>query len=250
MKSGACLIDFLPMPRRPLREGGLFDEPDRPTPVDTDTGERAIATEINPDVLRWARETAGVEVQSLVRRFPKLDAWERGSAKPTVSQLETLSDIYKRPLATFFLSSPPKEPPAPRDFRLLARDQGRTLSKKTRLAMRAARRAQRIYATLLREMHGDAPRLPRIRVNAHPDEQGASDSPSTRGHRRSTTVLEGRVRGMAILACRPRGARRLGLSATDARHGGARLFSQWRGRPYYRGQFLRRAPRSSLYAVS
>lgn len=158
------------MPRRPPREGGLFDEADRPTAADTNTGERAVATEINPEVLRWARETAGMDAQSLAQRFPKLDAWERGATKPTVSQLETLSDLYKRPLATFFLSTPPKEPPPPRDFRLLARDQPRTLSKKTRLAMRAARRAQRIYATLQREMHDAAARLPHIRVTDDPDE--------------------------------------------------------------------------------
>src|SRR5260370_5598684 len=141
------------MPRRSKRNGGVLDEPTLPTSGATDTGERAVATEINPDILRWARETAGVEAQSLARRFPKLQSWESGATKPTVSQLEALSDLYKRPLATFFLSSRPHEPPPPQDFRLLSRDQVRTLSKKTRLAMRAARRAQRIYMLLTCDLH-------------------------------------------------------------------------------------------------
>lgn len=171
LKTAKAFGRLASMPRRPSREGDLFDKPDRPTSASADTGERAIATEINPNVLRWARETAGLEARTLARRFPKLESWESGSAKPTVSQLETLSDIYKRPLATFFLSSPPQEPSPPRDFRLLARDQGRTLSKKTRLAMRAARRAQRIYTAISREMRGDVQRVPQVRIDDDPDEQ-------------------------------------------------------------------------------
>jgi Zn-dependent peptidase ImmA (M78 family) len=159
------------MPRRHPHESGLFDESGHSTRGTTDTGDRAIATEVNPDVLRWARETAGVEPASLARRFPKLDAWERGATKPTVSQLETLSDLYKRPLATFFLSSPPKEPPPPRDFRLLDREQPRTLSKKTRLAMRAARRAQRIYTTLSRDMQIGTSPVPQLRLAADVEQQ-------------------------------------------------------------------------------
>lgn len=115
-----------------------------------------------------------VEMHSLAHRFPKLESWESGATKPTVTQLEALSDIYKRPLVTFFLSSRPQEPPPPRDFRLLGRDQARMLSKKTRLAMRAARRAQRIYALLSRDLHAEIQQIPRVRLTADTDEQAES----------------------------------------------------------------------------
>jgi hypothetical protein len=65
-----------------------------------------------------------------------------------VSQLEALSDLYKRPLVTFFLPSPPTEPPLPRDFRVLPSQEARTLSKKVLVAIRTARRVQRLYAHL------------------------------------------------------------------------------------------------------
>ena len=53
------------MAQRPSREGALLHESNGPTLADTDLGERAVATEVNPEVLRWGRETAGVEAQTL-----------------------------------------------------------------------------------------------------------------------------------------------------------------------------------------
>jgi transcriptional regulator with XRE-family HTH domain len=63
---------------------------------------RSVLAEVNPAVLRWARETAGLELRYIAKRFGKLEEWERehGQAKPTVRQLEALSDIYKRPLGS------------------------------------------------------------------------------------------------------------------------------------------------------
>ncbi|MBI4589789.1 MAG: ImmA/IrrE family metallo-endopeptidase [Candidatus Rokubacteria bacterium] len=125
---------------------------------------RSVLAEVNPAILRWARETAGLELEQVAKRFGKVEEWERehGQAKPTVRQLETLSDIYKRPLATFFLPEPPVEPPPPTDFRMLPSDRARTLSKKVRLAMRKARRTQRLYTQLSAELTATHPRLPRI----------------------------------------------------------------------------------------
>lgn len=162
------------MPRRPPREGDLFDETGHSKPDAIDSGDRAVATEVNPNVLRWARETAGVEMQTLARRFPKLDSWERGVSTPTVSQLEALSDLYRRPLAIFFLSSTPEEPPPPRDFRLLSRDQSRALSKNTRLAMRVARRAQRVYTTLTPDAQVNTPPSPRLHLNDDVEQQATA----------------------------------------------------------------------------
>lgn len=126
---------------------------------------RSVLAEVNPAILQWARETAGLEARQVARRFGKVEAWERGQAKPTVRQLETLSDLYKRPLATFFLPEPPVEPPPPTDFRMLPSDKARTLSKKVRLAMRKARRTQRLYSHLSGELTATHAPLPRISMS-------------------------------------------------------------------------------------
>jgi Zn-dependent peptidase ImmA (M78 family) len=136
---------------------------------------RSITAEVKPELLIWARETAGLEVTEVARRLRKVETWERGDEQPTVSQLERLSDLYKRPLAAFFLPVPPQEPPLPTDFRALPRDEPRKLSRRIRLAMRRARRIQRIYGELSRDLSAPTPvGVPRARVSENPEERGAS----------------------------------------------------------------------------
>ena len=43
---------------------------------------------IKPELLRWAYERAGWELEILTRRFPHLAAWESGEAQPTLKQIE------------------------------------------------------------------------------------------------------------------------------------------------------------------
>ncbi|HVS83875.1 MAG TPA: helix-turn-helix transcriptional regulator [Pyrinomonadaceae bacterium] len=47
-----------------------------------------IRVEIKPELLSWARERAGYDPDALAHRFPKLAAWEQGTAKPTLKQIE------------------------------------------------------------------------------------------------------------------------------------------------------------------
>jgi len=47
-----------------------------------------IRVEIKPELLSWARERAGYDTAALVHRFPKLAAWEQGTAQPTLKQIE------------------------------------------------------------------------------------------------------------------------------------------------------------------
>jgi len=86
---------------------------------------RGAELPINPEVLRWARESVGMEVAQVADRLGKpaekyaerYAAWERGAAQPSVSYLEKLAATFKLPIAAFFLPSPPKEPPLPTDYR-------------------------------------------------------------------------------------------------------------------------------------
>lgn len=73
--------------------------------------------EVNPELLRWARERADADVDSLVRKFPKYREWESGDVQPTFKQLEKFAMAVHAGIGYFFLSEPPEEPfPIP-DFR-------------------------------------------------------------------------------------------------------------------------------------
>lgn len=76
--------------------------------------------EVKPDLLRWARERAGLSTGALARRFPKLEAWERGALHPTLKQLEGFARATHTPVGFLFLDSPPAERVPIPDFRTVA----------------------------------------------------------------------------------------------------------------------------------
>jgi hypothetical protein len=47
-----------------------------------------MRVEIKPELLSWARERVGYDLDALAPRFPRLTAWERGEAKPALKQIE------------------------------------------------------------------------------------------------------------------------------------------------------------------
>lgn len=75
---------------------------------------------IKPDLLQWARERAGLPVDALASRFPKLPAWERGEAQPTMRQLEAFANATHVPIGYLFLMEPPEERLPIPDFRTVA----------------------------------------------------------------------------------------------------------------------------------
>ncbi len=117
---------------------------------------RTIETSVNPKVLQWARESIGLGVNNVAKKVKlkeeAIRKWESGEGKIRLTQLEKLADIYKRPLAAFFLSSPPKEPPLPDDFRGLAKGQ-LAFSSKTLLGIRRVRYIQSLYFDLAASMN-------------------------------------------------------------------------------------------------
>lgn len=64
---------------------------------------------VNPELLDWARERAGLHASALSDRFPKLDAWKRGDLQPTLKQLEAFAKATRTPFGFFFLPAPPVE---------------------------------------------------------------------------------------------------------------------------------------------
>lgn len=116
-----------------------------------------LAVNVNPNVMRWARESAGFSWADVSKKTnisaATVQEWERGTKKPTLNTLERLASSYRRPLAVFFLPQPPEEPSMPSDFRALPSERRRPLSAKALLGIRRARYVQSI-ATELFEMEG------------------------------------------------------------------------------------------------
>jgi len=74
--------------------------------------------DVAPSLLRWARERAGLEPEALSERFPKLAAWERREAQPTLRQLEQFAKATHAPIGLLFLAEPPPAESLPiPDFR-------------------------------------------------------------------------------------------------------------------------------------
>ena len=68
-----------------------------------------IRAPVKPELLRWARERAGLEMEALTRRFPRYREWENGAAQPTLKQVEDLAKATQAAVGYFFLTEPPDE---------------------------------------------------------------------------------------------------------------------------------------------
>lgn len=75
---------------------------------------------VNPELLTWARERAGLDTLALAGRFPKLSEWEAGERQPTLRQLENFARAVHVAVGYLFLPAPPQEPVPIPDFRTLA----------------------------------------------------------------------------------------------------------------------------------
>jgi Zn-dependent peptidase ImmA (M78 family) len=76
-----------------------------------------MRVDVKPELLRWARERSGYDPDTLAARFPKLAAWERGTAEPTLKQIEKFASATHAPIGFLFLLEPPVEQIPIPDFR-------------------------------------------------------------------------------------------------------------------------------------
>jgi transcriptional regulator with XRE-family HTH domain len=78
---------------------------------------------VTPEVLRWARESIGFDLEFAAQRIgvkpEKLAGAEAGDLMLTLRQAEKAADAYDRPLAALFLPEPPSEEPQEAKFRRL-----------------------------------------------------------------------------------------------------------------------------------
>jgi Zn-dependent peptidase ImmA (M78 family) len=83
---------------------------------------------VNPDILKWARETAGLPLENAAQQIKlntahgisgadRLRAIEAGEQEPSRSLLARMAERYRRPLITFYLPHPPVAGDRGEDFR-------------------------------------------------------------------------------------------------------------------------------------
>ena len=111
---------------------------------------------VQPALLKWARESAHLSLEEVADKFKKparlIEEWESGADAPSYAQLEKLAyELYRRPLAIFFLPSPPAEPKPEADFRALPDADLRLLRRETVFLIRRAW----AYQASLVELFGD-----------------------------------------------------------------------------------------------
>ncbi len=89
--------------------------------------------QVRPEILRWARETAGLAVAEAAAKIElrdargvsgadRLTALEAGEGEPTRPMLVRMATQYRRPLLAFYLSAPPKKGNRGQDFRTLPQE--------------------------------------------------------------------------------------------------------------------------------
>ncbi len=145
---------------------------------------------VDPRTLTWARETAGLDVETAARKIgvssDRLTAWEAGERRPTVKQLRKAARVFQRPIGLFFLPSLPEEAESIRDFRRMAGETPRGLPSALRFEIRLARERREEALELARDIRQPPP--------AFEERAALSDDPE---------VVAGRLRA------------RLGIAAGD-----------------------------------
>lgn len=134
---------------------------------------KSITVEVNPEVLKWLRESSGWKIKEVSKRLNTsveiVTAFENGTKSPTLAQLKILSEIFKRPLASFFLSKPKEEKPLPKDYRCLP-NKTNIFDKKTILAIRKSRSLQKISKELsLNIGYETEAKVERAKLSENPD---------------------------------------------------------------------------------
>ncbi len=113
-------------------------------------------------MLSWARETAGLSIEDAASKLglkssakataiDKLEAFERGDAKPTRTQLLKIASTYRRPLSVFYRFTPPVEGEQGEDFRTFS---GAVSKKETALfkaILRDMRKRQDMVKSILED---------------------------------------------------------------------------------------------------
>lgn len=117
-------------------------------------------TDINPEILSWARETAGLSLEEAARAIQlgdkkglpgpdRLEMIEKGYERPSRRLLREMSQKYHRSLLVFYLDAPPPKGDRGQDFRTLPGDQPVSEEAKVDALIRDVKIRQNIVKDLL-----------------------------------------------------------------------------------------------------
>jgi Zn-dependent peptidase ImmA (M78 family) len=119
-------------------------------------------SQINPSILVWARETAGLSIEEAAKKLglsspDRLQALEGGQQAPTRRQLVNMSEKYHRPLLTFYLPTRPKERDRGQDFRTLPGERDQDSEALLDALLRDVQARQQLVRAALEEMDEATP---------------------------------------------------------------------------------------------
>ena len=140
---------------------------------------RSTEALVEPEILQWARATAGLSVdeaaRSLQTRPEKVQAWEEGHEHPSMSQLRRMATAYRRLLSDFYLPRRPDDDPLPHDFRRLPGEVAFRYSKALRYQLRQARQRRALALDLAADLDADLPTLTgRLQLGGDTEATGAA----------------------------------------------------------------------------
>ncbi len=117
---------------------------------------------VNPAIMIWARETAGLTQEEAARQLrfrdsprssavEKLARIEQGEKEPSRPQVVRMAGQYRRPLLTFYLSKPPKMGKRGVDFRTLHQGDRRSDEARLDALIREIRARQSMVRVMLED---------------------------------------------------------------------------------------------------
>lgn len=114
-----------------------------------------METAFNPEVFRWARESAGLALEDAARAIgivsTSLLAIEQGEKAPSRTTLSHMAKVYHRSLLTFYLPAPPRQGDRGEDFRTVAADRTTAANAEVDALVRDLRARQRLVRTVLED---------------------------------------------------------------------------------------------------
>ena len=153
---------------------------------------------VNPEILLWARETAGMTLHDAVVKVgigdargvtavDRLAALESGEVEPTRSVLVRMARHYRRPLLAFYLAEPPLQGDRGADFRTLPVARSRKMDALIDALVRDVRSRQNMIRAVL-EAEGEADALPF--VGALAGSEGVRDGTDRMAQRAAETLRQ------------------------------------------------------------
>lgn len=129
---------------------------------------------VKPELLIWARDSAGFDLPTAAKKIgisqERLESWESGLKRPTVSQLRKTASVYKRPIAVFYLQSvPSKQQPVLHDFRRIPSSHDSAYSPSLAFEIRRAQHRRQIALDLYKTLEEKNPVKLKLKADLQED---------------------------------------------------------------------------------